>query len=226
MERIGMVVAVEMKAVQEKYGDALRSYRLGGFAAGDYRIAGKDVIILHSGAGEIAAAAAVQALIGAGCRMILNFGVVGGLTDEMSDTRLCVVEKVVHYDFDTSEADDVETGRYLELPDVWIPADRFLLEKAVLAEPSLKPVSCASGDKFIGDPEKKRDLARRFHCDICEMESAGIALTCYRNQVPCLMIKMVADSVEGGADEYYETLLSASLTALNVIETVLASIGG
>ncbi len=226
MDRIGMIVAVEMKAVQQKYGDPVRSYRLGGFDAGDYRIAGKEVIILHSGAGEIAAAAAAQALICSGCRMILNFGVVGALTEEMSKTRLCAVEKVIHYDFDTSEVDDVETGRYLELPDVYIPADRFLLEKALQAEPSLKPVSCASGDKFIGDPEKKKELARRFRCDICEMESAGIALTCHRNQVPCLMIKMVSDSVEGGAEEFRETLLSASLTALGTIEKVLASIGG
>ena len=224
MEKIGMVVAVEMKAVQEKYGDALRTYRLGGFDAGDYKIAGKPVIILHSGAGEIAAAAATQALIDSGCGLILNFGVVGGLTDEISKTRLCVVEKVVHYDFDTTEVDDVETGRYLELPDIYIPADRELLEKAVQAEPSLAVVTCASADKFIGDPEKKRNLAKRFRCEICEMEGAGIALTCYRNKVPCLMIKMVSDSVEGGANEFVETLFSASLTALNAIETVLGSI--
>lgn len=35
------------------------------------------------------------------------------------------------------------------------------------------------------------------------MESAAILLTCDRNRVPCLIIKAVADSLSGGAAEYW-----------------------
>ena len=37
--------------------------------------------------------------------LIVNFGVVGGLTPEMELAKTCIVESVIHYDFDTSEAD-------------------------------------------------------------------------------------------------------------------------
>ncbi len=221
MAGYGMIVAVEMQAVRERYGDALRSYILAGREAGDYLIGGKTVSVVHSGAGEIAAASAAQALIDNGAEVILNFGVVGALTPEAETSRLCVVDRIIHYDFDTSEADHAGVGRYHELPSVWIPTDDRLRNAALSAHPQMNVVNCASGDKFIGDPDKKRKLAGEFHCDICEMESAGIALTCLRNDVPCLLIKMVSDGIEGGAEEFYAELRSASARALEVMEEVL-----
>ena len=224
MAGYGMIAAVEMQAVKERYGDALKSYQLAGREAGDYLIGGKTVTVVHSGAGEIAAAAAAQALIDKGAEVILNFGVVGALTPEAEASRLCVVDRIIHYDFDTSEADHSGVGRYLELPSVWIPTDDHLRDAALSAYPQMKTVNCASGDKFIGDPDKKRKLAEEFHCDICEMESAGIALTCWRNNVPCLLIKMVSDGIEGGAEEFYVTFRTASAKALEVMEEVLKNL--
>ncbi len=224
MAGYGMIVAVEMQAVRERYGDALKSYKLAGREAGDYLIGGKTVSVVNSGPGEIAAASAAQALIDNGAEAILNFGVVGALTPEAESSRLCAVDRVIHYDFDTSEADQSEVGRYLELPSVWIPTDDHLRDAALSAYPQMNTVNCASGDKFIGDPDKKRKLAEAFHCDICEMESAGIALTCLRNNVPCLMIKMVSDGIEGGAEEFYATFRTASAKALEVMEAVLKSL--
>ncbi len=221
MADYGMIVAVEMQAVRERYGDALKSYRLAGQEAGDYQIGGKTVSIVHSGAGEIAAAAAAQALIDNGAEVILNFGVVGALTPEAETSRLCVVNRIIHYDFDTSEVDDCAVGRYLELPSVWITTDDHLRAAALAAYPQMNTVDCASADKFIANPDKKRKLAEEFHCDICEMESAGIALTCLRNNIPCLLIKMVSDGIEGGAEEFFATFRTASATALEVMEEVL-----
>ncbi len=224
MADYGMIAAVEIHAVKERYGNALKSYKLAGREAGDYLIGGKTVTVVHSGAGEIAAAAAAQALIDNGAEVILNFGVVGALTHKAETSRLCVVDRIIHYDFDTSEADHSETGRYLELPSVWIPTDDRLRAAALSAYPQMNVVNCASADKFIGDPDKKRKLAEDFHCDICEMESAGIALTCWRNDVPCLLIKMVSDGIEGGAAEFFETFRTASAKALEVMEAVLISL--
>lgn len=224
MADYGMIVAVEMQAVRERYGDALKSYKLAGQEAGDYLIGGKTVSVVHSGAGEIAAAAATQALIDSGAEVILNFGVVGALTPEAETSRLCVVSRIIHYDFDTSEVDDCAVGRYLELPSVWITTDDGLRAAALAAYPQMNTVDCASADKFIANPDKKRKLAEEFHCDICEMESAGIALTCLRNNVPCLLIKMVSDGIEGGAEEFFATFRTASARALQVMEEVLKNI--
>lgn len=137
--KIGMLVAVEMDAVFKKYGDTLTRIERPGYEIYHYKVEEADVYALSSGAGEIAAAAGTQFLITEfHVDVVVNFGVVGGLTQEMGVTRTCVVEKVVHYDFDTSPIDHCEVGRYVNYPELYIPATKELIEKALEVEPSLK----------------------------------------------------------------------------------------
>ena len=181
-----------------------------------------DVYALSSGAGEIAAASGTQLLITEfKVDVIVNFGVVGGLTPQMGVTRTCVVEKVVHYDFDTSPVDHCEVGRYLNYPERYIKATPELIEKALEVEPTLIKVACASGDKFIADPEKKAALHREFGADICEMEAAAIVLTCNRNKVPCLLLKTVSDSIHGGAEEFSKALDETAQICLKITERII-----
>ena len=224
-KKIGMIVAVEIDAVLEKYGKMLEKIEAKGFEVMRLSLESFEMIIVKSGAGEIAAAAAAQYLITAhDVDMIVNFGVVGGLTDEMSVARLAVVESVVHYDFDVSDwFDSFEPARYLNYPSKFIPTDRALLEAALKAEPSLKPVVCASADKFVGKPEKKRELHESFGADICEMESAGIVLTCDRCGVPCLLIKAVSDSIHGGAEEFEKEIGRCAAICLDTLEKIIKS---
>ena len=101
---IGMLVAVEIGAVLSRYGDKLTDVSETGFDVKRLDSDDYTMYILKSGAGEIAAAAGTQFLITKyGAEFIINFGVVGGLTPEMSLAKTCVVESVVHYDFDTSK---------------------------------------------------------------------------------------------------------------------------
>ena len=203
-KRIGMVVAVEIDAVLQHLGEPVETASFGSLPVRVYDLGDAVMYVAHSGAGEIGAAAATELLIALyRVDFILNFGVVGGLTEEMNTASSALVEKVVHYDFDTSQIDHCEAGRYLELPDVYIPLDKALLGKASEAFPELPRVICASADKFVADPEAKRELHRRYNASICDMESAAIALTAYRAGVPALMIKTVSDAVTGGADEFW-----------------------
>jgi len=156
--------------------------------------------------------------------MIINFGVVGGLTAEMAKTKTCVVEKVVHYDFDTSAVDNWEVGRYAEYPDPYIPTNSDLLHKAIAINPELMPVICASADKFIADPQLKANLNKQFGAHICEMEAAGIVLICNRNNVPCLLIKSVSDSIEGGAEEFRSTINEAAALCLDIADKVISEL--
>ena len=107
--KIGLLVAVEMDSVFARYGTPGKTERRGGFDVFHYENEQYILYVIHSGIGEIAAAAAAQLLIDRyGVELIVNFGVVGGLTEEMAQTRTCVVTRVVHYDFDVSEWQDVE----------------------------------------------------------------------------------------------------------------------
>ena len=222
MKNIGMVVAVEMDAVLSRYGAPSEKRRVAGFEVYTYTGADYTIYALNSGAGEIAAAAATQLLISVfHADLILNFGVVGGLTEEMAKARICVVESVVHYDFDTSEAGWAEPARYLDYPTAYIPASAALVERALSIEPRLKKVICASADKFVGKAERKRELHALYGAEICEMEAAGIVLTCNRSGVPCLLIKTVSDGIEGGAEEFNAELQRSAALCLAVADKII-----
>lgn len=222
MKNIGMIVAVEMSSVLDRYGKAETEERFGGFKVLRYKMDGYELFIVNSGVGELAAAAAAQLLIDRfSVELIVNFGVVGGLTEDMGEMRTCIVEKLVHYDFDLSEIDNVEPGKYPDYDSVYIPLDEKLIRKATALAPELKRVICASADKFIGTAEKKRALHQRFGADICEMEAAGIVLTCNRNSVPCLSIKTVSDGVDGGAEAFYAQVRRGSEICLAVTDKII-----
>ena len=211
--KIGIVIAIEkeLDAFKEKFGEPLEYIKEHNFNIMHFSNNNNDIYATLSTAGEIAAASTTQMLITKfDVKAIFNFGIVGGLHDEMRLHSMCIVKDIIHYDFDTSSIDDCEVARYIDLPDVPIPASLELFDLAIKDLPDLYPVRCASGDKFIVNEEEKQQLHDMYHADICDMEAAGIALTCYRNDIPCLLIKMVSDSVTGGPEEY---LAQSRLTA-------------
>ena len=226
MKKIGMVVAIvnELDGVFRKFGAPEETIMHGSM---DVHVFRRDEIMLyvaHSGAGEIGAACAVQLLVSVyGVGLIVNFGVVGGLTDEMKKATSAIVKRVVHYAYDTSAYDDTVPGQYIEFPDVYIPVSEALAEKASLLHPELPLVTIASAARFVASPEEKRLLHKNFGADICDMESAGIALTAHRNGVPVLMIKTVSDGIEGGAAEFHKECVR---TAEMALETAMEVIGG
>ncbi len=220
--KIGMVVAVELEAVLELFGAEPQILDAPAFQVRCYELSGNQLFVVHCGAGEIASAAATQFLITKfETELIVNFGVVGGLTPQMKAAHSCVVKSVVHYDFDVSAVNHCPVGKYSEEPQREIMATPWLLKLAVELEPSLKPVVCASADKFIASEEQKKRLHEEFGADICEMEAAGILLTCRRNRVPCLMIKSVADSITGGPQEFHREFDRAARQCFEILMKIV-----
>lgn len=222
MKRIGLVVAVELDSIYRKFGAPEETLPCRAYQVLRYTIAGNPLFVAECGAGEIGAAAATQLLISKfDVDLILNFGVVGGLTEEFTVHHSCVVKSVVHYAYDVSQADLCQSGCYDEYPDTFIPTDDVLRRFALEKSPELCEAICASADKFVGNPEEKADLHRRFGAQICDMESAGILLTCIRNHVPCLMLKMVSDGISGGAEEFFRELERASDRCADILDAIL-----
>ena len=222
---IGMIVAIpqEIRAFFESFGkytgeDVESGYRVYMYEVGKHRI-----YVTGSGAGEIEAAAATQFLITRyTVGLVVNFGVVGGLTNDMSLHRTVVVEKAVHYQYDATPFDNmVSVGQHVGMPELYIPATPNFVKIAKKVEPSLESVICASADKFVEKPEDKKELRNTFGADICDMESAGIMITCIRNEIPMLLIKAVSDSVEGDARQFEEMVNEAAAKCVNVVKNIL-----
>jgi len=225
MKKIGMVVAVEIQSVLKRYMDRLVEEQGTGLKVYSLDLGDKKLYITQSGAGEIKAAAATQKLISEfGVDMIVNYGVVGALVDELKVTHTCVVDRVVHYDFDTSAYDNCEVGRYIEYDDIYLHTTPKYVELAKEYDVSIIQATCASADKFVAEADRKRELHDRFDASICDMESAAIVLVCDMNNVPNLLIKTVSDSITGGAEEFGERLEEAADACFDIMDRIVREI--
>jgi len=223
--KIGMIIAVEIESFLDKYNLQIEKVKTSGFNVYKINKNNAEIFAIRSGAGQIYAAAATELLISEfKVDYIINYGVVGAMTDEIAVTSACVVESVVHYNFDTSDADNCEIGRHLNYPSIYIPTDKKLLDMALNVDPRLKAVVCASGEKFIGTKEEKSEIHKQFNTDICDMESAAIVLIADKSNIPCVLIKTISDSLTGGADEFYKAFDEASKVCMDICDKIIENI--
>ena len=224
-KRVGIVVAIEMNAIFEMYGNCKELESFCGFKVFLVERDNYSIYIVQSGMGECAAAAACQFLITKyKISMIINFGVVGGLTTDMKKLKVCLVDKVVHYKYDCSEFLPMTVGQVDGYDSIYIRTNENLVKYAGMLNNSLNLVTCCSGDKFIGTAEEKTHLHNTFGGDICDMESAGIVLTCNTNKVPCVLFKAVSDGLTDGAEGFFAELDNASKKCLKIADRILDKI--
>lgn len=222
MKRIGMVVAMrkEILPLIENSGLEVSNESVGKYQISSFKYLDKEIIIVESGVGEIYAAGATQLLISKyEVECIINFGVCGLLNDKLNLLETVLVDGIVHYDFDLSKIDNLPVGQYPNMDRV-IPCKNSLMDVVTSINPSIQKVICASADKFVVDSDVKNNLYKEYDASICEMESAGVALTCLNNNIPFAVIKAVSDG-KGGADDYKRLVMSASKSYIELIYKVL-----
>ncbi len=200
--KVGFVVAMEKEyePFLGSLGELRSAIKVCGIEFCEYYSNDRCVVLAKCGIGEIAASSATSLLIGRfGCSYILNFGLVGALNSNLSERVVVAVDSVVHYDFDLTPFGRT-LGTPADMDSPYLYSDRNALS---FLSGRLPVVRLASGDKFIADPVFKNKIISDFSADICDMEGAGIALTCTRSCVPFTMIKVVSDSADSGAEATY-----------------------
>ena len=220
-KKFGLIVAIEMEAVFTHYGECKELDAPPGFKVFLVERDLYEIYILQAGMGTIAAASGVQYLIAKyDVSTIFNFGVVGGLTPFMKKQKLCLVDRVVHYRYDCSEFMDLQVGQVDGHDSIYLKTDENLV-KSALSIMDVSVGTICSGDKFVSKEEEKQYLHDTFGGDICDMESAGIVLTCEANGVPCLLMKAVSDGLADGAAGFYAELKSVSLKCLVAADAII-----
>lgn len=223
--KIGLLIAMdkEMKGVMGMVEETERLAAPASFEVYRARYGDKLLYIAKSGIGEIAAAATTQYLITAySVDVVLNFGICGKLGKDLKLLETVAVESVVHYQFDLSAIDPVEVGVYPDYDSPFIPAPEYPKSVVYALDSELKGEVCASGDKFIAAEDDKKRLVEDFGASVCEMESAGVLLTCNRNGVPCLIIKTVSD--DASAMDYAEFSDVAAQKHTDLIAKILKNL--
>ena len=151
----------------------------------------KYLTVINSGVGEIASAAATQKLISEYTE--LKFG------------DIVAVNGVLHYEYDISPVSpDMRPYMYREIGTEIITCD---VQPLLDAKPDLKCAVCASGNLLI-NKEKMRNRLKALGCALCEMEAAGVALTAFRNDIPCYLLKIISDNADENAINDFDTSLS------------------
>lgn len=212
MKKIGMVVAMqsEVESFLSARNLEVEHTKRGGFEIISFKICENQIICVQSGVGEIFAASATQMLISEfKVDVVINFGVCGSLIDDIDVGNVVLVDGVVHYDFDTSPIDGCEVGRYLQYPETVLRPDKNLISTVEGLMSGITKVICASADKFVADESIKAYLHKQYGASICEMESAGVLLTCLNANLPCLIVKAISDG-KGGVEEFKKMVHHAS----------------
>lgn len=216
--KIGVVCAMskELLPLLKNLGDCKQQI-LHGFNTYVVEKGENQIIIVQSGIGEIYASGATMLLINLGVEKIINAGVCGALKNTYSSCDVVVCSGVVHYDFDLSPIDNTLVGQYPN-EEVIMETDTSLYSN-ILKMGGIKTGIIASADKFVADNNVKKDLVSKFNADICDMESAGVFLTCKVANIPCVLVKCVSDG--GGAEEYFATVHKASKAVADILTQIL-----
>lgn len=187
-------------------------------------IEGREVVTAVCGIGKVFAALCAQTMIlRYAPEAIINTGVAGTLTDELSIGNLAVSACVVQHDMDTSAIGD-PVGLISGINMVEIPADRALIGKLCAAAETVGVktlTGCiASGDQFVASPGRKTFITDTFSAIACEMEGAAVGQVCYVNGVPFCVLRAISDSADGSSHMDYPVF--AQMAAEQSVRLLLA----
>lgn len=208
----GLYELIEDAEIDELYG-----YR---FAHG--RLEGREVVVARCGVGKVNAAVCAQTMIMKYApELIINSGVAGSLSPELSICDIAVGEDIVQHDVDTTPCGD-PIGFVSTVETTYFPCDTDTCKVICEAARSLGihaiPARIASGDQFISERDRKHWIVDTFRAKACEMESGAIAQTCYISGTKCAVIRAISDSTDGEHSMEFEKFLKvAADNSINVL---------
>lgn len=221
---IGIIGAMDIEI--ERITSAMKNVsvqKIGGVTYTEGDLGGKRVVAAVCGIGKVFAAICAQTMIlKYNVEKIINTGVAGSLSEKLSILDCVVATALVQHDMDTTYFGDPR-GMISGINMVEFFCDEPLAEKICENIPSkVTRGIIASGDSFIADEEKKKDIKETFSAVCCEMEGAAIAHVCYVNNVPFCVLRTISDGADGDKVMSYEAFRekAAEKSAQIIIDTI------
>ncbi len=189
------------------------------------RLFDKDIVLVFSRWGKVAAASTVTTLIQKfGVDLVLFTGVAGAARNDLNVGDIVIADKLVQHDMDVTalpgfgsfeipllgksyfEVDEsllkcaVESARhYIDTELISIPAD--LLNEFGIKLPKVLTGTIASGDQFIGNAGKVIELTSQIENLQCvEMEGAAVAQVCFEHNIKFIVLRVISDKANEHAD--------------------------
>ncbi len=193
---------------------------------------GHEIYICESGIGKVNAAICAQRLVDIyRVDYLINSGVAGCLTKELSTCDAVIAKELIYHDFtplDILDRNPPYTSRFT--------ADEKLIEIAcracrelIAGGENFKYVvgNIVSGDCFVNDTAKALSLRENFGAYCTEMEGAAIAHVATVNKIPFAVIRTASDFADDNADVSFDRLeIIAAKRASFIVSKMLEYIPG
>ncbi|MUV39553.1 Adenosylhomocysteine nucleosidase [Lentibacillus sp. JNUCC-1] len=187
---------------------------------------GKRVVLLKSGIGKVNAAMATTIMheqYRPAC--VINTGSAGGVASNLEVGDIVISTSVIHHDVDATAFNYVY-GQVPQMPFKFHTDNELAaLTRAAANSFNIRTGEgvIATGDSFISDPVRVREIQNR-HSDVLavEMEAAAIAQVCYQYDVPFIVIRALSDIAGKESPVSFDTFLetAAQNASALIFETV------
>ncbi len=210
---IGIIGAMEQEvAILKDAINDLKTHETGSYTFYQGTIGDKDVVLVQSGIGKVAATIATTLLIDHfKPDYIINTGSAGGFDQELNVGDIVISSEVRHHDVDVT-AFNYEIGQVPGMPAAFVAnetlkaAARTSIEK--LGHAKVKEGLITTGDTFMCQPELIQKARDNFPSMLAvEMEGAAIAQTCHQLDVPFVIIRSLSDIAGKESPESFDAYI-------------------
>lgn len=166
-------------------------------------INGKKVVMTECGIGKVNAAMSTQVMIDHyNPQVIINSGIAGSVSKTLKIGDIVISKDCVQHDFDGTQMGDPKgLIQYNDETRIDIPVNKDVAEKLFEACKDIKDTNVvlgriATGDIFVAEKAMRQSVADEFDALACEMEGGAVAQVCYRNDVPCAVLRCISDDFD------------------------------
>lgn len=188
-----------------------------------------EYMVSSCGIGKVNAALCAQSIIDEfHPDLIINTGVAGSLDDVMHIGSVLVADKVAYHDVWCGPS--TEIGQADDCPLFFKPFPdgmKIMEDVARDSDLDIKFGLLCCGDRFISKPEEVTEIKSLFPEGLgCDMESAAIAHTCHKNNVPFMIIRVMSDRPGGGENiaEYQNFWTDAPARTFQIVSYLISKL--
>lgn len=219
LELQGLLDIIDTDSTLEKAGTTFYKGKIGN----------TEVVLVQCGIGKVSSAICTQMLIDFyEPAVIINSGVAGALSKEVTVGDVVIATSAVQHDFDsTAFGDPKGTLEIFGKKMIELPADEEISEKLFEAAKNLEGTRAfrgivATGDKFVADSEERLSIGKEFSALACEMEGGAMAQVCVRAGVPFAILRSISDDIGHNTTvDFDEFKVMAAKKTIDVLSHVL-----
>ena len=161
-----------------------------------------EIVAAQCGVGKVNAAICTRMMIDLyRVDAVINSGVAGALSTQVSVGDVVIATSAVQHDYDTTALGEPRgmitcAGENV----INFPADESLSDKLFAAAQNLENTKVfkgvvATGDEFVHEAQRRLAIGEEFSALACEMEGGAIAHVCHRANVPWSILRSISDDL-------------------------------